>query len=325
MFGYIRAMTPRLRVVENEYYRAAYCGLCRAMGSCTGQCSRMALSYDMTFFALLRVALRGETPTFGRKRCIAHPFRKRHYMKCNEDLALCACISALLTYYKCADDRQDERGGARLKAMLAMPFARHMRKRAKRRLSKSLSDADAIIAESMTALAKLERECVASVDQPADLFGTMMGRLFSLGFAGDKARIAYNMGLHYGRWLYILDAADDLEEDIRRDRYNPYRYLGAFGPHDRAYMRGTLDVLIGELAAAEQALDLIEWNGQDVLHGLIDNIVYYGLPAQAEIVLGDGEPEYDFFGIPNRRGQKKRKKKEKQKAKKVREQDERSV
>lgn len=305
MFGYIRAMTPQLRVIENEYYRAAYCGLCRAMGACTGQCSRFALSYDMTFFALLRIALRGESPSFGQKGCIAHPFRRWNYMKRNADLDLCAAVSALLTYYKCVDDRTDERGSRRLKAVLAMPFAKRMRRKAKR----LVAEADTIIADGMEALAQLEKECVPSVDRPAGVFGDMMGKLFSIGLDRDRARIAYCMGLHYGRWLYILDAADDLQEDIRRDRYNPYRYLV---PGGVLLPTSTVDVLIGELAAAEPALDLIGWQGQDVLHELILNIVYLGLPAQARYVLYDEEPDSDYFGAVNHRKQRKRKKEQKE-------------
>ena len=60
MYGYVRTHAPELKVRQQEYYRAVYCGLCRTMGKCTGQCSRMTLSYDFTFFALVRMALTGE-------------------------------------------------------------------------------------------------------------------------------------------------------------------------------------------------------------------------------------------------------------------------
>ena len=75
MYGYLRIHAPELKVREQEYYRAVYCGLCRTMGKCTGQCSRMTLSYDFTLFALVRMALTGETAAFRRRRCMAHPTR----------------------------------------------------------------------------------------------------------------------------------------------------------------------------------------------------------------------------------------------------------
>ena len=77
MFGYIKVERDELRVREYEYYKATYCGLCRSMGKCTGQCSRMLLSYDFTFLAGVRMALCGEKPQFKRRRCIAHPLRRR--------------------------------------------------------------------------------------------------------------------------------------------------------------------------------------------------------------------------------------------------------
>ena len=110
MFGYIRTDVPELRVRENEYYRAVYCGLCRAQGKCTGQCSRMTLSYDMTFLALLRLAISKETPEIKSGRCLAHPFKKRAYVADCDALSYCAYASALLFYGKTVDDILDEKG-----------------------------------------------------------------------------------------------------------------------------------------------------------------------------------------------------------------------
>ena len=131
MFGYIRTDTPELRVRENEYYKAVYCGMCRAQGKCTGQCSRMTLSYDMVFLALLRLAISGENPTIKSGRCIAHPFKKRPYLDFCDSLAYCAYASALLVWGKTSDDISDEKGLKRLKARLTKPLARRMRKKAK--------------------------------------------------------------------------------------------------------------------------------------------------------------------------------------------------
>ena len=86
MFGYVRAYKPELKVKEYELYRASYCGLCRSMGKCTGQCSRMTLSYDFAFLAIFRFALLGGELSFDKKRCLAHPFEKRAYVKDNPTL-----------------------------------------------------------------------------------------------------------------------------------------------------------------------------------------------------------------------------------------------
>ena len=131
MFGYVRTHTPEMKVSEYEYYRAAYCGLCRSMGKCTGQCSRMTLSYDFAFLALVRLALSGEAVEIKRRRCVAHPLRKRAMMERNSELDFCAYAAALLTYHKLADDIADERGAKRALARMTRPMARSMRKKRK--------------------------------------------------------------------------------------------------------------------------------------------------------------------------------------------------
>ena len=100
MYGYVRTHAPELKVREQEYYRAVYCGLCRTMGKCTGQCSRMTLSYDFTYFALVRMALTGSFPAIKARRCLAHPFRTyqisvHHEFLCNTHRALIYLLRSL--------------------------------------------------------------------------------------------------------------------------------------------------------------------------------------------------------------------------------------
>ncbi len=215
MYGYVRTHAPELKVREQEYYRAVYCGLCRTMGQCTGQCSRMALSYDFTFFALVRMALTGERIEIERRRCLAHPTRKRPMAIPNEDLALCACTSAILAYHKIRDDLRDERGMKRTAATVAAPFVGSIRRRAMKR---GYSDADRRVDLAMRKLCELEASRPPSVDEPATLFGELMAVLLGYGLEGDQAKLAHAIGLHVGRFVYILDAADDYAEDVEKGR-----------------------------------------------------------------------------------------------------------
>ena len=122
MLGYVRTHTPELRLREHECYRALYCGLCKSMGKCTGQCSRMSLSYDFVFLAAVRMSLLGEEPHFKKERCIVHPLRKRPTVHSSPTLDYCADASALLTYRKLLDECKDERGGKKIRAFLLRPF-----------------------------------------------------------------------------------------------------------------------------------------------------------------------------------------------------------
>ena len=278
MLGYVRAETPELRVREHQYYRALYCGLCHRMGKCTGQCSRMTLSYDFVLLAVLRLSLTQETPTIKQQRCFLHPFRKRPTAQQCEALDYCADASALLTYHKLLDDLHDEKGFQRLRAFLMRPFLSIGYRRAKRRRP----DLDEVIAERLCALSALERDAErrTGADEFAVCFGDVMAAVFSDGLSGTDARIAKAVGRAVGRWIYFADAADDFEEDCRRGRFNPYRKLFGENPtaHDWENLRLAMTAILCE---AENAFVLIDDYPAPELREILANIFYLGLPNTA--------------------------------------------
>ena len=287
MFGYIRAHRPELKLREDEYYRALYCGLCRTMGKCTGQCSRLTLSYDFTFLALVRMALSGERAELERRRCIVHPLRKRKMARPSPELEYCAAAAAILGYYKLADDKNDERGAKRLRAKMLKPAFLSFKKRALRiKFTRGeLSELEGKIVASLEELSGIEKQRLESVDRPADIFGQLMADLLSFGFEGNEERIAIDIGRHIGRWIYIIDAADDFDEDVKKSRYNPFSCLyGAEGltPQRREAVK---IALLNELCSSEGAFDLLEVTDSPDLAGIIDNIRFIGLPAVADDVL----------------------------------------
>ena len=122
MFGYVVVDKPSLRIREYDYYKATYCGLCHAMGKCTGCISRLTLSYDMTFFALLRGMLLEENVEFEKKRCVRHPLKSVNTVKVNSQLEYSAFVGGILTSGKIEDNINDERGAKRLAARLLRAF-----------------------------------------------------------------------------------------------------------------------------------------------------------------------------------------------------------
>ena len=285
MYGYLRIHVPELKVREQEYYRAVYCGLCRTMGKCTGQCSRMTLSYDFTLFALARMALTGETVTFKHRRCIAHPLRKRPMAESTPALRLCAYASAILAHHKVKDDLRDERGLKRTAATAVSPFTSSMRRRA---VKQGYGDMDRGVCLAMQELGELETARLPSVDGPATLFGELMGKTLAYGLEGNTAKLAHAMGLHLGRFVYILDAADDYAEDMEKGRYNPLACLygdpsmTVLSDHKRQELK---IALMAELSELERAFDLLDTADHPDLRGVLSNILYEGLPRQVERVL----------------------------------------
>lgn len=284
MYGYVRAHTPELKVREQEYYRAVYCGLCRTMGKCTGQCSRLTLSYDFTFMALIRLLLEERDITVKPHRCIVHPMKKKLMAEPDGTLTFCAYASAIMAYHKIKDDQADEQGHRRFKAVVATPYVRTIRRRA---IKAGYGALDKIVSTAMQELTALETERAPSVDRPAELFGALMAEVISYGLEGNAARVGRSLGRHVGRWIYLVDAIDDLEEDKARKRYNPFACLWQNGDMTDTRREELSHALMSELVAVEAALDLCEHDDTESsnLWGAVRNILYMGMPAAAHRVL----------------------------------------
>ncbi len=285
MFGYVKTVRGELRIREYEYYRASYCGLCRAMGKCTGQCSRMLLSYDFAYLANVRMTLVGEKPAFEKRRCMVHPLRRRVMMERNAQLDFCAAASAILAYEKCRDNVADERGFARLRARLSCLFLRGAYRRAKKRLP-ALALA---VREHLGRLAALEKEGNSSVDLAAAVFGDLLADVTAYGLEGTSATLARRIGFETGRFIYMLDALDDLEKDVKKGRYNPFAlaYGGALGEEDKAGIKDAILCCLCDLSAAFDLVDSDDVTRKEILN----NILYLGMPHALERVLTGEAPQ----------------------------------
>lgn len=280
MFGYIKIDKPECKIREYEYYRAVYCGLCRALGRCGGQCARLALTYDFTFMTLVHMALSGEKPSFSKRRCIAHPLLAHAEAKANPSLDFCARASLLLSYGKLLDDIADEKGKKRLRAKMLRPLLRPMCRRA----GKGYSALEEQITSRLSALSALEKAPPPSLDRPAMLFGGMMSDILTYCFEGERARVAAALGMAVGKWVYLIDALDDFEEDVRLGRYNPISLIYGEGALDKTALGQIGFALDSAITEAAAALDLMEFPDRD-MRALAENILHLGMPSAAKEIL----------------------------------------
>ena len=250
------------------------------MGRCNGQCSRLTLSYDFAFLANIRMALNGTKPDFRRRRCIVHPIRRRMMMEPNDELHYAANASVILAYEKCRDDLADERGWRKFKARMRCFWLHGAYRRAKKRYG-GLADA---VRAHLSRLADKEKEKRPSVDETAAIFGDLLADIVSHGLDGSAARIARSIGWQTGRFIYIIDAIDDLAEDEKKGRFNPLLLLFGGTPSD-AERESLHDALISSLADLETALNLIDDTAQPDRRGVLENILYLGMPATVRQVL----------------------------------------
>ncbi len=255
-------------------YRAVYCGLCKSMGRCTGFCSRVTLSYDGVFLALVRMALEKTKPEIQPERCFLHPFKRHPMLRQNAALAYSARVSALLVYGKVADDVADTRGAKRMLYRMAQPFAAHFRKKA------GLEGLRALVQQQLTQLSAYEAEPGDSFDKPADLFGVVCAECFSFGLEGEQKLLARTVGSHVGRWIYAADALDDFEKDRKCGTYNPFvRLYGTeLSESDR---KAIADTMKNELVSIGNAFDLMDFEDTDI-RTLLYHIVFEGMHKTTE-------------------------------------------
>lgn len=268
MFGYVKAEREELTLRQDTLYRAAYCGLCKEMGRCTGQCSRMTLSYDVVFLYLVRAALTGTLPEVKKGRCLLHPLHKKQIVQSDAELRFAARVSALLSYGKLCDDLADERGFKRVGKYAARPFLAHAKKKA------DLSALYETVHGHLASLAEIEGRKLPSVDAPAEVFGALLADVFAYDLQGEAAKLAREIGYRTGRFIYAADAADDMAEDAKTGGYNPFLLLygGTPDAEQRDWMEKAAQYDLQALAAA---VDLID---DHPLLPIIKNIIYLGMP-----------------------------------------------
>ncbi len=286
MFGYVKPYKPELRVRELETYKAVYCGLCRELGRAYGPLSRLTLSYDFAFLALLEMAITPGSPEFCQKRCAAHPLRRKSTCVHSPALESSAAAAMILLYYKLRDDLADRGFFKKLAAALIYPVAAAARRRALRRSDKERL-LDEAAADMMREQARLEAEGCSSADRAAEPTAKFLERALSLlSEDGEQRRVLARFGYLFGRYIYLCDAADDLDDDRKKGAYNPFLY-GEDTAGRLARARGSLYSTIAELCAALELLKIYRYKE------ILDNVAYLGLKAEAGRITEkrSGDPE----------------------------------
>ena len=263
MFGYIipdqQAMTPEAQ----QRYRTAYCGLCRRTAALHGMAGRLTLSYDLTFLDLLLCSLyEGETPeTVETGRCPVHMIRPIQW-RYSGPTDYCADIVLALHYYSAKDKWQDDRS---LPGLGYMKLLQARRQEAEARWPRPCR----AITRGLAQLAEYEVAGCEDLDLVSGCFGDLMAELFD--YKQDRWSPELRaVGANLGKYIYLLDAWDDLPRDLRRGSYNPLKSLSA-APDYEEQMREIFELLLAQAAAAFRRLPCVE----DA--DLLENILYSGV------------------------------------------------
>ena len=262
MFGYVRINKMDLTFREYEHYKAYYCGLCKYLKRNHTELSRLTINYDITFLIVLLSSIYQPSAQVFHEKCIVDPVKnKKHII--NDITEYAASMNILLAYYKLEDDVNDEGG---IKSRLARQV---YKKSFKTAYDKYPKKAD-FIKKCLGELRSLEEDQSSSIDQTSNCFARLLEEIFDYKDDDYRDRLR-KVGFNIGKYIYIMDAYEDLDEDLEKGRYNPFTSY----KDDREALKARVDKLIGmTLSILEEAiLDLdIEVN-----KSIIDNIIYSGV------------------------------------------------
>lgn len=268
MFGYVTIDKPELKVKEFYRYKSYYCGLCRTLKEEYGFRGRMTLSYDMAFLVLFLTSLY-ETPTKElQSHCPLHPVKKIPMLQ-NEISEYGAKMNILLVYFKCEDDWKDDKS---LKGIAGM----HLFRKKAKELCKEYKRQAQVIQKQLKVLAVYEEKQEETLDLAAGAFGKLMAEFFVYKEDMWEQELR-NFGFYLGKFIYIMDAYDDLEEDLKTGSYNPLKAVKKNSKDDNDYENTVQQILVMMMAEATAAFEKLPllWDSE-----ILRNILYSGVWAK---------------------------------------------
>ncbi len=284
MFGYVRYDLPDLHVKDVMLYKALYCGLCRSIGASCGQLARTGLTYDTTFLSALLHNMTGTDIEVEKRGCFGHTVRKKPMAKVDALSEELGALNTILIYYKLTDDIADGGRGKAKRVWFKRGF-----KRAKKRYPALAELIEGYLIEQE----RTEKSEVSSPDMAAEPSARMM-QAVSDHFLGEKASPA-TQGLFYdlGKWIYLIDALDDFEKDIKKKNYNPF--VLSYGESTREKLMESHGEEIAFL------FDTLFYSMRENLakvrfffnRDLTDNVILRGIPLETERVM-KGEPRREM-------------------------------
>ena len=268
MFGYITVNREELKIKEWERYHAYYCGLCHSLKDVAGTKARMTVSYDMTFLAMLLDDLYDCKKQEGMRRCVTH-MAKKHAFVLSDASLYAAKMNLLLCYDNLLDDWKDERNPAAYAGAMMIRGAR-------KRIAEEYPRQTRAVELYIEKLHACEERKEPNLDMAAGLTGEMLGELFCWK-EDEWHEELYQMGFYLGKFIYLMDAYEDMEKDAKKGNYNPF-LLCKGSVYNKELAEESLNMMAAKAAESFERLPLVE--NVEILR----NILYAGVWGKYEMV-----------------------------------------
>lgn len=260
MFGYININKMELKFKEYYSYKGYYCGLCKSLKTKYGNISRLTLNYDMTFLILLLTSLYEPDNKIYNERCLVHPKEKQLIIQ-NDITDYAASLNVVLSYYNMLDNWKDDRDYKSLAAAKIL-------EKGFKKSSSVLNDLTETVKLCLNNISMLEKQNIDDIDAVSNEFGYMMEEMF-LYKKDHWEQSLRKIGFYMGKYIYFIDAYDDMKKDEEKGSYNPFNKLNIENKEE--YARSLLMLNLSLLSDEIEKLPLV----QD--KGIIDNIIYSGM------------------------------------------------
>ena len=294
MFGYVTINKSELSEEEYNRFQSYYCGLCRVLKEKYRKRGQVVLAYDMTFLIVLLTSLY-ECDTKGAKiRCVPNG-GKKHDVLINEITEYASDMNLALAYHKCLDNWKDDHSHSQyLMAKMLEDSYQEVRQRYPRqceamerelreiaRLEKPAAQTvlDSGICWKERAINHIltaPKEGDADIDSAANCFGRMTAEVFVYKEDEWKETL-WSMGFSLGKFIYLMDAYDDLEKDRKKGNYNPLIPVADRKDFEE-FCRQMFIMTMGDFSRKFETLPLI----QEI--GILRNIIYSGIWTKYELI-----------------------------------------
>lgn len=275
MFGYVMPLKAELKVREYDTFRAYYCGLCREIGK-KSAISKLTLTYDMTFLALLLSSLYNEKETTQKQFC---PFKMKRVMAITQSpyLEYAADMNIILSSRKLFDNYIDN------KNYLYYIASKVIKSRS---ITDSAKDKIKKIDFHLNEIRKLEKAKCGNIDEVGHNFAEITAEIFSIT-DNKEGKILRHLGYNLGKWIYTIDAYDDIIDDIKNKKYNPCLYRYEYSGTDPQEFKNSIKdniqfTLFKCLDEISKAFELLSFKKNKCI---VENIIYLGLERKTTNVL----------------------------------------
>ncbi len=266
MFGYVKIYKPELKVKHYEAYKGIYCSLCKTLKKEYGMLASLTLNYDFTLLALIRMAFANECCGFKDSRCAFNPMKKcQQCINGENELSYAAAAAMIMCYHKVNDDIADSSFVKGLVKRIIKPYFALKRRKA----MKKYAQLDKMIFAAMSAQGEIEKKSDSGIDASAHPSAKAMGEILSYGFEGEIKEKLERFGYLAGRWVYLMDALDDMDSDRKTHSYNVFNNINNKNEaKDKAV--GVLNLTAAQLAKQLEEMKPARFSE------ILENIVFDG-------------------------------------------------